>query len=108
MTYKICICVDHGFDPPKATLCSVKRIEEFLRNDREYSIYVTKIDQEIFYIDWDREAGDEFPTLHKTYQGTPGERVVRYLPDTDSFLWGDAEDYQEIGEETLGTRENCI
>ena len=100
--------MDHSFEPAKATLYSVKRIGEFLKECRAYSIYVTEIDQDVFYIDWDRESGDEFPTIHKEHQGTPGEMVVKYLPDTDSFLWGDAEGYQEIGEDAFGQRESFI
>ena len=86
MTHKICICVDYGFKPAMATLYSVKRVGEFLKECRVYSICVTEIDQYVFYIDWDKEAGDEFPTIHKEYQSTPGEMIVKYLPDTDSFL----------------------
>ena len=71
---------------------------------------VTEIraDAEVFYIDWDREAGDEFPTIHYEFQDTPGERVVKYFPHTKTFLWGDAEDYQEVGSECLGHMEDRI
>ena len=100
-THKICICVDHSFEPPQFFLHTPASVGKFFKESRGYSVFVTEITQDTFYIDWDTEAGDEFPTIHYEFQGTPCEQVVRYLPDQDRFLFGDAEDYQELGESAL-------
>jgi len=104
--YKICICVDGSLNPPQATLHSVKTVGEFCNAVRGYTVLVTEVVGELFYLDW--IAGDEFPTIHETFQGTPGEMVVRYLPASGKFLWGVAAKFQEKGEEAFFYSTNHI